>query len=95
MSDGPEPECNFPTIADLADRMADLVAQGLGAFPVQIVVVPDSTLQAIAKMNGYAGTKPALMAEMVTEPATPRLPVCVISADRLSGNGGMPSLKPQ
>ncbi len=84
------PENEFPTIRDLNDRLSSLVADGLGELPVQILVVPDSTLQAIVRVTGGAreGDKPALMIELGG--ADGRLPVSLISTDRMQ-RSGMPS----
>lgn len=61
-------ESEFPTIADLHLRLGDLISQGLGELPVQILVVPDSTLQAIARNSGQRDdAKPALMIDLVSE----------------------------
>ncbi|MGX9392584.1 hypothetical protein ACWX0K_20250 [Nitrobacteraceae bacterium UC4446_H13] len=86
-----KPESEFPTIADLRDRLSELVERGLGDQPVQIVVVPDSTMQAIARTSNDGG-KPAIMIEMPGDGN--RLPVAFISADRMAG-GGMQSTRPQ
>jgi hypothetical protein len=60
-----ETENTFPTIRDIRDRMNDLVEQGLGELPVQILIVPDSTLQAIARNAGQKDdAKPALMIDL-------------------------------
>ena len=60
-----ETENTFPTIRDLRDRLGDLVEQGLGELPVQILIVPDSTLQAIARNAGQKDdAKPALMIDL-------------------------------
>ncbi|PWC54360.1 hypothetical protein TSA6c_00385 [Azospirillum sp. TSA6c] len=75
-------EQNFPTIADAAAVLADLVKGGYGALPVQIIVVPDTTIQALARAAGDAGNKPALMLEYG---GGERLPVCLITASRLPG----------
>lgn len=88
------PECDFATIAEMSERLAELVKEGLGGFPVQVLVVPDSTLQAIAKMSGHVG-KPALMIDLPSDPPGTRLPVCIVTADRLTRDGGMPSTRTQ
>jgi hypothetical protein len=83
------PESDFPTIRDLRDRLSELVESGLGDHPVQIVVVPDSTIQAIAltaEGAGYDGKRPVLMIELPNGPA--RMPVSFISTAHLSGGGG-------
>lgn len=87
------PEHNFPTIRDARDRLAELTEQGLGDLPIQILVVPDSTMQAVARATGgpdYNGDLPALMIELTGAPPTARLPVSLISTERLTG-GGMPA----
>lgn len=83
-------ENKFPTIRDLNNRLSSLVSDGLGDLPVQILVVPDSTLQAIARVTGGAreGDRPALMIELGADDG--RMPVSLISADRMQ-RGGMPS----
>lgn len=86
-----KPESEFPTIADLRDRLSELVERGLGDHPVQIVVVPDSTMQAIVRSSN-GGRKPAIMIEMPVNGS--RLPVAFISAERMAG-GGMQSTRPQ
>lgn len=91
------PESKFPTVQDLRDVLSKLVDQGLGEHPVQVVVVPDSTIQAIARVTGgsdYNDTRPALMIEMTGTVETGRLPVSLISTDRWSKDG-MPSLRSQ
>lgn len=61
-------ENEFPTICDLRDRLTELVEKGLGELPVQILVVPDSTLQAIARNSGQKDdAKPALMIDLVDD----------------------------
>jgi hypothetical protein len=63
-----EPENRFPTIRDMRDKLSELVERGLGDLPVQLIIVPDSTLQAVARASMPEGTnynpnKPALMIE--------------------------------
>ena len=87
-------ENRFPTIRDLRDRLSELVEQGLGDQPVQVLVVPDSTIQVIAQAIGPASEKPALMIELAGDD-TGRLPAALISTERLMGNGGMKSLTRQ
>lgn len=89
-------ENHFPNIRDLRDRLTLLVQQGFGNLPVQIVIAPDSTMQALARAegdSGDSGDKPALMIEFV-DPECARLPVCFISTDRMSAKG-MPTLTAQ
>lgn len=79
------PENEFPTVADLYEVLAELVATGFAALPVQVVVAPDSTLQALARHAGAKDDdKPALMIEF--ESAEGRIPVSFISTERLSSN---------
>lgn len=57
-------EDTFPTISDLCAGLKRLVDGGLGDLPVQVLVVPDSTLQAIGRAtDGFDPSKPALMIE--------------------------------
>lgn len=76
------PENEFPTIKDLRDQLDDLVAKGFGELPVQIVVAPDSTIQALAKAQNWNG-KPATMIEYTRDGK--ELGVSFISTDRLAG----------
>lgn len=83
------PENEFPTIAQLRDCLTRLVDCGLGAQPVQILLVPDSTLQATARATGgpdYNPANPALMIELEVTDGS-RLPVTIMSADRMHGRG--------
>lgn len=87
------PENKFPTISDMRDQLSHLVEMGYGDLPVQILVAPDSTMQILAKdMGGAAGGRPALMIDFGSRGG--RLPVSIISTERLSGPG-MPSRKTQ
>lgn len=89
-------ESSFPTLRDFRDRLSELVDEGLGDLPAQILVLPDSTIQAIARhvgASGEANLRPALMIEL-DGGTSGRLPVSVISTDRMNG-GGMPSRKAQ
>jgi hypothetical protein len=71
----------LPTIADLHRQLAELVAGGFGDLPVQVVVVPDSTIQALARHAGATDdAKPAIMLEYS---GGARPAVLIISADRL------------
>src|SRR6476619_4114643 len=78
-----KPECNFPTIADLRDGLTRLVNGGLGDLPVQVLVVPASTMQAIALSAGHVSEHPALMIELDPAEGSGRLPAQVLSADHL------------
>jgi hypothetical protein len=77
-----KPESDFPTIKDLRDCLNTLVDQGLGELPVQIVVMPDTTIQALAKAQMWDG-KPTTMIEYSRDGK--ELGVMFISTDRLAG----------
>lgn len=78
------PESDFATIADFAERMRGLVEQGLGSLPIQVLIVPDSTLQAIARsVPEFDPNKPALMIDL--DSPSGKMPVCVMTTDRMSG----------
>jgi len=77
-----KPESDFPTIMDLRDCLSKLVDQGLGELPIQIVVMPDTTIQALAKAQSWDG-KPATMLQYSRDGK--ELGVMFISTDRLSG----------
>lgn len=82
-----------PTIRDLRDAMSEMVDGGFGDLPVQIVIVPDSTLQAIGKTRERE--KPALMIDLVVADS-PRLPVSLISMRAVGGRlDAMPSVREQ
>lgn len=82
----PLPESKFPTIRDVRDQLTTLVERGLGQLPAQIVVVPDSTIQAIAlQMGADPKEGPALMIEL----REGRPPVSLISTERFTPGGGM------
>lgn len=78
------PEHELPTIRDLRDRMSELIDQGFGDLPVQLVVAPDTTLQAIARAAAGEDGRPALMIDLAAQDA-PRLPVGLISVSSLKG----------
>ena len=89
----PRPESEFPTIADLQSRLDELVQGGLGDLPVQLLVVPDSTLQAIARSAAAdAEAKHALMIDLGGSGG--RMAVTMTSVDGLQGSG-MPSTRTQ
>ena len=77
-----KPESEFPTIRDLSDGLSMLVSEGLGDLPVQVLIVPDSTLQAIARvtMGAQEGDRPALMIEL-GDSAEGRIPVSIMSME--------------
>lgn len=83
-------ENNFPTIRDLLNTLSELVEHGVGDLPIQIVVAPDSTIQALAQVSGGDTGKPAVMIEFPRNGQA--LGVPFISTDRLTQGGGMPSL---
>lgn len=62
-------ESTFPTLKDARDKLSELIERGFADYPVQILIVPDSTLQAVAKDSAPAEAnydnekKPALMIE--------------------------------
>lgn len=56
-------EDKFPTIREYRDWLTSLVDQGLGDLPTQVLVAPGSTVQAVARILGDVGEKPALMVE--------------------------------
>lgn len=68
-------ESKLPTIADFHRAIAQLVEEGFGECPAQILVVPDSTLQAIAGVH----PKPALMIDLPLDQPTGRFPPGLIS----------------
>lgn len=80
----PRPQNEFPTILDLWNKLADLIDRGLGDHPVQVLVVPDATLQTIARTFGGRRKKPALMIEF-PGPSAERMPVCVMSTEQYGG----------
>jgi hypothetical protein len=93
---GALPENKFATVRDFRDRLSELVDQGLGELPAQVLVVPDSTMQIVARhlvpvrLNS---DKPALMIDL-DGGTEDRLPVALISTDRL-GDGHVASRKVQ
>ena len=76
-------EDKFPTVRDVRDQLSALIERGFGDLPCLILVVPDSTLQAIARASGNQPSCGALMIEF--DAKNGRLPVSLISADRLQG----------
>lgn len=88
-------ENKFPTIRDFRDKLTELVELGLGDQPVQIIIVPDSSLQAIARVVAppdFKHEKPALMVEMDGKDG--RMPVLIYSTDRDQGRA-MQTRQPQ
>lgn len=87
------PENSFATIKDMHEALASLIERGLGDLAVQILVAPDSTLQALAMTlePGYSG-KPALMIDVMPG-QNGRMPACIISADRLTTGNTKPVVR--
>ena len=86
-------ENKFATIQDMHEALTNLIERGLGDLAVQILVAPDSTLQALAFAiePGYGG-KPALMIDVLPG-KDGRLPACIISADRLKSGNSNPVVR--
>lgn len=81
------PESTWPTIRDASVILAELVAKGLGDLPVQVLLVPDSTMQALARAAGAKDdAKPALMIDYTPDDNPTRPAFGIITADRLDGN---------
>lgn len=81
-SGSPRPESEFATIADLHAALSDLVGRGFGELPVQVLVVPGSTLQTLARAEGAVDDdKPALMIEFGGDSG--RFPVSILSTEYL------------
>jgi hypothetical protein len=77
------PEYQLPTIKDLYDRLGSLMAEGLGDLPVHVLAVPDSTLQAIARVVSgpeYDQYGPAYQLSLSDTPEG--APVMLISSER-------------
>lgn len=81
-----KPESQFPTIADARDVLQRLVDKGLGELPVQVLVVPASTLALLAKDAGHTGSKPALMIEM-SERDGAEMGILITSAEAMASPG--------
>ncbi len=77
------PESDFPTIRDLRDGLARLVDAGLGDLPVQVIIAPDSTMQAIARATVPGHSVPAILMEF--DAVGGRLPMTMVTTDRWSG----------
>lgn len=80
------PESEFPTIEDARDVLQQLVDKGFGKLPVQVLVVPTSTMIALARDAGHAGPKPIMLEMMAREGAD--LGVLIASVDGMSSLGG-------
>lgn len=86
-------EHEFPTILELRDRLSVLIEAGLGSLPIQIVIAPDSSIQAIAKVEGQQpGDEPAIMIEFPVDGRA--FGISFITTDRLTSGRGMPTLRP-
>lgn len=77
----PRPLSDFPTIRDAAERLRELVDHGHGDLPVQVLVVPDSTLQALQHAVAPAAAGPALMIEYPGQDG--RMGFSLVSTERL------------
>lgn len=76
-------EDKFPTIADTVKALTELVDLGLGELPTMLVMVPDSTMQALSRAAGHSNdAQPALIIEIPVDGK--RLPVSLICQDRLN-----------
>lgn len=67
------------TIRELRDRLSDLIDHGLGDHPIDLLVVPEATLEALVAMGGQTlgdGPKPVVV-ELFS--GDDRGPVIVIS----------------
>jgi hypothetical protein len=51
-------ERTFPTLADFRDSLTELIDKGLCDLPAQTLVVPDSTLQGVARAFEVTMTRP-------------------------------------
>lgn len=79
------PESEFSTIRDLRDGLSRLVDGGLGDLPVQVLIVPRSTMEAIARDtqgDSYDVGRPALLIEL-DSPSPDRIPPTILSASYL------------
>jgi len=71
-------ENRFPTINDAIEVLTELAKEGFGELPIQIIAVPDSTIQALTKCSG------AIMVDY--DPEHGRLPVGLITVNRIAGD---------
>lgn len=78
-----KPENEFPTIEDARDVLQVLIDKGFGQLPMQIVLVPASTLAVLAKDAGHVGSKPAVMIEMTARDGA-ELGVLIASVDNFN-----------
>lgn len=85
-------EDKFPTLRDLRDGLTRLIDEGLGELAAQIIIVPDSTLQAVAKVTGAPGFNPTTDKAKLIEfdGVAGRMPMMMLTVDYVSGKD-MPS----
>lgn len=86
-----KPESEFPTIQDLRDRLTELIELGLGDHPVQIVIVPATTMKAVCIATGPMPAndyRPPLMIELGVD-RTERMAVTIVSTDYLNSRGDL------
>lgn len=76
-------ESTFPTIQDYRDLLTKLVDEGFGDHPAQILIVPSSTLDVLAKHAGATGGRAALM--LAYGNASGRQEACLTTVERLKG----------
>ena len=77
-----KPESDFPTIEDARAVFQSLADEGFGELPVQVVIVPASTLAVLARNAGHTATEPARMIEIVRDGK--ELGVLITSVETLS-----------
>ncbi len=80
------PESEFPTIEDAQTVLQALVDKGFGQLPVQMVIVPPSTLAILAKDAGHKGSKPAVMLELTARDGA-EIGVLIASVETLLPTG--------
>lgn len=87
-------ENEFSTISDASKALRQLIDEGFGDLPMQLIVAPDSTMQAIGRhADGSVGKNPVLMLQF--DGINGRVSVTIMSTERLSSSGGMETLKSQ
>lgn len=82
----PKSESSFPTIIDARDVLQQLIDKGFGELPMQVVVVPASTLATLAKDAGHNSSKPAVMIEAFARDGAEH-GVLIVSVERLATGG--------
>ncbi|MCF1502931.1 hypothetical protein L0F51_04015 [Afifella sp. H1R] len=91
MKANPRPENEFPTVKDMSQAIDHLVELGLGDFPVQLLVVPVSTIEAIARtVDPALPPRPEGKASLMVQldgAGEARLPVTILSAGYLDAVG--------